>query len=90
MLEFNDKKVSTLIENILTITSNGIAKSTFSFEYPVASEISINYTNTYGTSDTVIVNTGLQTVETIMEPGNEDIVSVTISPKADDTYIYTL
>lgn len=90
VLEFNNKNISSLIENKLTITPSGIGTSVFTFEYPVASEISINYTNNFGISGTAIVNIGSQTTETIMEPGNEDIVSVTIFPTDDDTYIYTL
>lgn len=87
VLEF--KNIGDLIENKLTITSNSMGISTFTFEYPVASDVTLQYSNTFGGSGTSIIENGTQSAETDFEPGNENIVSVVISPGSDNTYIYT-
>lgn len=87
VLEF--KNTGDLIENKLTITSNGTAKSTFTFEYPVTSDVTLQYSNTFGGNYTAIIEVGAQSAVTEMAPGNENIVSVIISPSSDNTYIYT-
>lgn len=87
-LEFNN--MGELIENKLTIISNGTGQSTFTFEYPVASDVTLNYINEFNISGTSIIENGTQSAETIFEPGNENIVSVVIIPNSDNTYIYTL
>lgn len=78
-----------LIENKLTITSGGMAESVFIFEFPVASDITIQYTNSFGDSGTSTIPIGGQITSTEFEPGNETITSVIISPKSDNTFIYT-
>ena len=63
--------------------------STFTFEYPVASDVTLQYNNIIGGNGTSIIKNGTQSAETDFEPGNENIVSVIISPNSDNTYIYT-
>lgn len=88
VLEF--KNIGNLIENKLTIISNSTSVSTFTFEYPVASDVTLQFTNTFGHSGTSIIEIGTQSAETDFEPGNDAITSVIISPSSDNTYIYTL
>jgi hypothetical protein len=86
VLEF--KNIGELIENKLAIIS-GMAMSTFTFEYPVTSDVTLQYSNIVGGNGTSIIKNGTQSAETDFEPGNENIVSVIISPSSDNTYIYT-
>ena len=88
VLEF--KNIGKLIENTLTIISGDVGVSTFTFEYPVASDVTLQYINTFGDSGTSIIKIGTQSAETDFEPGNEEIISVDIIPNSDNTYIYTL
>lgn len=85
VLEFNNLR---LIENRLSIINKDATQSTFVFDFPVASDITITYTNQFGFSSDIVIPKGETTVDTMQEPGNGNISSVTISPESDETYIY--
>lgn len=86
------KKALNLIENKLTVT-NGSMTSTFSFEYPVASDVCVGYTDFLGNSDETLFTSGMQSIEIGMALVNESLTIDNIDyiiPESDSIYRYTI
>ena len=84
-LEFN-KKVE-LVDNKLTIT-NGMMDTTFTFQYPVASDVTIIvYASGFGGNTSITISKGSQTLTKSFGPGNTTTL-VSITPANDNIYRY--
>lgn len=85
------KKKTNLIENKLTVTNGGI-NSTFTFEYPVASDVSVTFTSDFGDTDIVTIYSGSMSGKTDSAPGYNSLTNNNIeyiTPEKDSVYIYT-
>lgn len=85
------KKKTNLIENKLTVTNGGM-NSTFTFEYPVASDVSVTFTSDFGDTDIVTIYSGSMSGKTDSAPGYNSLTNNNIeyiTPEKDSVYIYT-
>lgn len=85
------KKKTNLIENKLTVT-NGSINSTFTFEYPVASDVSVTFTSDFGDTDIITIYSGSMSGKTDPTPGYNSLTNNNIeyiTPEKDSVYIYT-
>ena len=85
------KKKTNLIENKLTVTNSGMY-STFTFEYPVTSDVSVTFTSNFGDTDVVTIYSGSMSGKTNSAPGYNSLTNNNIdyiTPKKDSVYVYT-
>ena len=85
------KKKTNLIENKLTVTNGGM-DSTFTFEYPVTSDVSVTFTSNFGDTDIVTIYSGSMSGKTNSAPGYNSLTNNNIdyiTPKKDSVYVYT-